>query len=242
MNGEVGSVAKYQEIAAVLAKQIVEGDYRLSGKLPTEKELMDQFQTSRNTIRSAIGLLADQGYTYQVRGSGIYIKEINFDNSVNLNLVKGLTSEFREQVNQSKLLELSTVEATEELAKLFAISEGLPLYYVKRIRYLDQEPIRVEMTYYRQDIVPYLGKEIVEQSIYDYLTENLGLQIGFADRQISANYLSEEHAGYLNLQAKDPSLTIREKTYLTNGQLFAVATGVLHFEKISLFASGKVYQ
>lgn len=235
-------MAKYHDIAAVLAKQIVEGDYRVIGKLPTEKELMDQFQASRNTIRSAITLLSDQGYTYQVRGSGIYIKEINFDNSVNLNLVKGLTSEFREKVNQSKLLELNLIAANQEQANLFGITEGAPLYYVRRIRYLDKEPIRVEMTYYRQDLIPYLGKEIVEHSVYDYLTENLGLQIGFADRQISADYLSEEHATYLNLKVNDPSLTIKEKTYLTNGQLFAVATGILHFEKISLFASGKVYE
>lgn len=235
-------MAKYHEIAAVLAKQIVEGNYRDIGKLPTEKELMDQFQASRNTIRSAITLLSDQGYTFQVRGSGIYIKEINFDNSVNLNLVKGLTSEFREKVNQSTLLELTVIEADEKLANLFGILEGAPLYYVKRIRYLDKEPIRVEMTYYRRDIIPYLGKEIVEHSIYDYLTEDLGLQIGFADRQITADYLSEEHAHYLNLRAKDPSLTIKEKTYLTNGQLFAIATGILHFEKVSLFASGKVYE
>ncbi len=235
-------VAKYHDIAAVLAKKIVEGDYRKVKKLPTEKELMEQFQASRNTIRSAISLLSDQGYTYQVRGSGIYIKEINFDNSVNLNVVKGMTSEFREKVNQSKLLELKSIEADQELAELFGISKGDLLYYVKRIRYLDKEPIRVEMTYYRQDIIPYLGKDIVEHSIYDYLTENLGLQIGFADRQISADYLSEEHAGYLKLGTQDPCLRIKEKTYLTNGQLFAVATGILHFQKITLFASGKVFE
>ncbi len=235
-------MAKYHEIASVLAKQIVEGQYRDSGKLPTEKELMEKFQVSRNTIRSAITLLADQGYTYQVRGSGIYVKEINFDKSVNLNVVKGLTSEFRETVNQSTVLALNLCEADKKLAKAFGCSEGLPLYYVKRIRYLDKEPIRVETTYYRQDIIPYLGREIAERSIFDYITENLGLHIGFSDRQISADYLSEENARYLNLRVNDPALTIKEKTYLNNGQLFAIATGILHFEKITLFASGKVYE
>lgn len=234
-------MAKYHEIASLLAKQIVEGVYQEQGKLPTEKEMMDRFQVSRNTIRSAITLLADQGYTYQVRGSGIYVKDINFDTSVNLNLVKGLTSEFREKVNQSKVIELTKCRADEALALALACPVDTPLYYVKRIRYLNQEPIRVEMTYYRQDIIPYLGKEIVEQSIFDYITENLGMQIGFSDRQISADYLSAEDADYLQLKVNDPSLVIKEKTYLKNGQLFAIATGILHFEKVSLFASGKVF-
>ncbi|MBL1227318.1 GntR family transcriptional regulator [Enterococcus sp. BWR-S5] len=234
-------MAKYHEISTELIKEIVDGKYSERGKLPTEKELSLYFDASRNTIRSAINLLTDEGYVYKVQGSGIYLRPINFDESTNLNLIKGFSSEHLEETSTIKILSLETVAATAEIAAELNCTVGEQLYYLRRVRFVDNEPVRVERSYYRQEIVPYLGQEIAHGSIYNYLTKTLKLQIGFADRKIQADYLSKENAELLGLAENDPALIVNEKIYLSNGQIVILGEGILHFQKISLFSSAKNY-
>lgn len=232
-------MAKYHEISTELIKAIVDGKYKDQGKLPTEKELIEQFDTSRNTIRSAINLLTDEGYVYKVQGSGIYLRPINFDESTNLNLIKGFFSEQQTETSKIKIIKLELIRANEELAIELNCKVGESLYQLRRVRYIDNEPVRVEQSYYRQAVVPYLGREIAEASIYDYLTQNLKLQIGFADRKICADYLSKEDAELLELAENDPALIVKEKMYLANGEIVILGEAVLNFKKISLFSSAK---
>lgn len=232
-------MAKYHEISTELIKEIVDGKYSTQKKLPTEKELSERFDASRNTIRNAINLMTDEGYIYKVQGSGMYLRPVNFDESTNLNLIKGFSSEQKTETSYIKILKLELIQAREELATELNCKVDEPLYYLRRVRYVDSEPVRVEQSYYRQEIVPYLGREIAEASVFDYLTQNLKLQIGFADRKICADFLSKENADLLNLREADPALIVKEKMYLSNGQIFCLGEGVLHFQKLSLFSSAK---
>lgn len=232
-------MAKYHEISTELIKEIVDGKYSERGKLPTEMELSSHFDVSRNTIRSAINLLTDEGYVYKIQGSGIYLRPVNFDESTNLNLIKGFSSEQVAETSKIHILKLETISADTVLAAELNCKIGDPLYYLKRVRFVNNEPVRVEQSYYRQEVVPYLGKEIARDSIYNYLTKNLKLQIGFADRKIQADYLSQENAQLLGLAENDPALVVNEKIYLSNGQIVMLGEGILHFKKISLFSSAK---
>lgn len=232
-------MAKYHEISTELIKEIVDGKYSSQNKLPTEKELSERFGASINTIRNAINLMTDEGYIYKVQGSGMYLRPVNFDESTNLNLIKGFSSEQKTETSDIKILKLKLIQASEDIAAELNCNVEEPLYYLKRVRNVDNEPVRVEQSYYRQENVPYLGKEIAGASVFDYLTQNLKLQIGFADRKIYADYLSKENAELLNLSENDPALVVKEKMYLSNGQIFCLGEGILHFQKLSLFSSAK---
>ncbi|MDQ7862157.1 winged helix-turn-helix domain-containing protein [Peribacillus frigoritolerans] len=67
---------KYRMVVEQMEKEILDGKYTLNTKLPTEEELMKKFDVSRNTIRKAINILVEQGYIYQVQGSGIFLQGI----------------------------------------------------------------------------------------------------------------------------------------------------------------------
>ena len=66
-------MSKYSEIAEVLKKEISDGLYSKTGRLPTEYDLVDRFGVSRQTVRQAIASLKNDGYVYQVQGSGTYV-------------------------------------------------------------------------------------------------------------------------------------------------------------------------
>jgi GntR family hexuronate regulon transcriptional repressor len=63
----------YQQIARAIAAAIADGRYVPGDKLPSERELADQFGVSRPTIRDAMIALEFQGLVEARQGSGVYV-------------------------------------------------------------------------------------------------------------------------------------------------------------------------
>ncbi|GIO32477.1 MULTISPECIES: GntR family transcriptional regulator [Paenibacillus] len=55
----------------ISSRQLVEDD-----RIPTEKELIEQFQVSRITVANALADLANEGWIYRIPGRGSYVKGI----------------------------------------------------------------------------------------------------------------------------------------------------------------------
>lgn len=66
-------MSKYLDIAETLKKEIRNGQYDNTGKLPTEFEMVSRFGVSRQTIRQAISSLKNEGMVTQIQGSGTYV-------------------------------------------------------------------------------------------------------------------------------------------------------------------------
>ena len=66
----------YQQIARKIATGIVEGRYAAGEKLPSERELADEFGVSRPTIRDAMIALEFQGLVEARQGSGVYVTAV----------------------------------------------------------------------------------------------------------------------------------------------------------------------
>ena len=64
----------YQQIARTLAASIEDGRYVPGDRLPSERELADDFGVSRPTIRDAMIALEFQGLVEARQGSGVYVK------------------------------------------------------------------------------------------------------------------------------------------------------------------------
>jgi DNA-binding FadR family transcriptional regulator len=63
----------YQQIARKIAAAIAGGRYATGDKLPSERELADDFGVSRPTIRDAMIALEFQGLVEARQGSGVYV-------------------------------------------------------------------------------------------------------------------------------------------------------------------------
>jgi GntR family transcriptional regulator of arabinose operon len=65
----------------LLADKIIEyinNDPTASRKLPTERQLAQMYDVSRQTVREALNILLKEKYIYKRRGSGIYISDAYF--------------------------------------------------------------------------------------------------------------------------------------------------------------------
>ncbi|MFH2128001.1 MAG: FadR/GntR family transcriptional regulator [Pseudomonadota bacterium] len=74
-----------EEVLAQLKEAILRGRFKAGDKLPSERELTEQFQVSRGVVREAIRVLEMTGFVTMRQGpaGGAYVTDINFDNLSN---------------------------------------------------------------------------------------------------------------------------------------------------------------
>ncbi len=68
---------KYLSIYNDLMDSIEKGDIKPGEKLPSENELMDIYNVSRDTVRKALDLLEGNGYIHKIKGKGSFVLDIN---------------------------------------------------------------------------------------------------------------------------------------------------------------------
>ncbi|MBO1264560.1 GntR family transcriptional regulator [Proteiniclasticum sp. SCR006] len=221
---------KYKIICDDMAQNIHNGMYLGSKKLPTEEELIEKYQVSRNTIRKAIDLLTRKGLVIPIQGSGVFIRNVACNGAINLEDFNGLTEGFGNKVT-TKVISFKLIEADEKLAHTMQCEVGTPIYFIERLRSVSNTPYVIEYSYYNKDVIPYLSEEIVSGSIYKYIRDELKKQIGFVDREITAGILSEHDARELGLTPGEPALISTNRAYLKNGVIFDYSIDIHNYKE-----------
>ena len=63
---------KYGIVKQAIKSKILDGTYEPHAKIPSESEMMKQFEVSRHTVRLAIGELVTEGWLYREQGAGTF--------------------------------------------------------------------------------------------------------------------------------------------------------------------------
>ncbi len=71
------SKTKYQVLINYILEQQACGILRPGDRLPSENELVEQFQVSRQTVRKALSVLEEEGIVKRVKGSGTYLRSVD---------------------------------------------------------------------------------------------------------------------------------------------------------------------
>ena len=69
----IASVPPYRQIAEILRRRIVAGRYPPDTRIPTESELVEEFEVARTTARRAVEVLREEGLIYTVPNRGSYV-------------------------------------------------------------------------------------------------------------------------------------------------------------------------
>jgi len=69
----IAPVPPYRQIAEILRRRITAGKYPPDSRIPTESELVEEFEVARSTARRAVEVLRDEGLIYTVPNRGSYV-------------------------------------------------------------------------------------------------------------------------------------------------------------------------
>ncbi|GAB2545770.1 trehalose operon repressor [Gracilibacillus alcaliphilus] len=212
---------KYLIIYQEMVKKIEKETFKENEFLPSENELAEQYQTSRETIRKALNLLAQNGYIQKIRGKGSTVIERNkFDFPVS-----GLVS-FKELADKMGEKPITTVHqctkvsANDFIQKQLKLADNQEVWEIIRTRSFSGQRVILDKDYLITTTVPHISKDIAEASIYDYLENQLGLIISFAKKEIIVEEPTAEDHKLLDLEGFYNVVVIKNYVYLDDATLF----------------------
>lgn len=83
---------KYQDLIDYIIDLVESGTLKPGQKLSSENELSRQFDISRQTVRTALGILEEQGVLRRVKGSGTYLNDHRRENLEQRNRIAVVTT------------------------------------------------------------------------------------------------------------------------------------------------------
>jgi GntR family transcriptional regulator len=69
----IAPVPPYRQIAEIMRRRIGAGKYQPDARIPTESEIVDEFEVARSTARRAVAVLREEGLVYTVPNRGSYV-------------------------------------------------------------------------------------------------------------------------------------------------------------------------
>jgi DNA-binding GntR family transcriptional regulator len=69
----IAPVPPYRQIADILRRRISAGTYPPDTRIPTESELVEEFEVARSTARRAVEVLREEMLIYTVPNRGSYV-------------------------------------------------------------------------------------------------------------------------------------------------------------------------
>lgn len=212
---------KYLTIYHDLVHKIQKKYWQEDELLPSENELTKRYNTSRETVRKALNLLAQDGFIQKIRGKGsVVIKAEKLDFPVS-----GIRS-FKELATSMKLNaetsveDLSLIDPDSHLQSKLQLSLDDKVWKVSRARKIANEKVILDKDFLSENIVPKLTEAICKDSIYDYLENELGLPISFAHKEIIVEEPTDEDRGLLDFEGFSNIVVIKSVVYLSDATPF----------------------
>ncbi|MBD7968317.1 trehalose operon repressor [Paenibacillus gallinarum] len=203
------------------AEKIDSGILAPGSKLPSEHELAQHYEITRETVRKGLNLLAQNGYIHKVKGKGSFVLERDRYNFP----VSGLVS-YKEMSERMGKLSNTLVyvtectEAGEFISKQLQVSADTKVWRVVRAREIDGERIILDIDFLLASIVPHLSKDITGQSIYEYLEKELNLKISYAKKVISVEHATSMDHEYMDIGEDTHVVVVRGYVHLEDTTLF----------------------
>lgn len=202
---------RYIDVAAVLARRIAEGRYPVGAFMPTEKELTQEFNTSRHTIRAALRQLQDARLVSRRRGSGTVVeaKTSKAGFSQSLSSLEDLI--YLAASSPRHLLAVKEVVADLDMAQALGVGPGTRWLRFTSTRFSEPDnPMGLTYVYVdvRYEGIKKITQHAPERLISELIEEHYGLHIVSVKQDISACALPAAVAKVLKAEADSPGLLV----------------------------------
>lgn len=214
-------MSKYEAIYKDILGRIEQNLYATGDTLPGEYELMKIYEASRDTIRKALLLLAQNGYIQKSKGRGsIVLDRQRYDFPVSGVVSFKELADKMEQDVQTKVICLEKTHPDARIRQLFHMSPEDEIWLVQRVRIIDHEAVILDTDILDASIIPELNEEILEQSLYSYIEETLHLKIAYAEKEITCQNVSGLDTKVLDMKQYDMVVNVESCSYLDDARIF----------------------
>jgi len=218
-------ISLYLQIKNIITQQIKEGVLSAGNKIPSERELCEQYNVSRITVRQSLNELEKEGLVNKIHGKGTFVAQPKVEQPLvtvtsfqNTLLSKGLKpkTKFIKYVvlpNSYKISNILSIPLSEKIVELTLI--GLD----------DETPMVVYNSYFAYDLGVRM-QELAEQasaenrpfSTFDLYERIPELTLGTISQTFEASIADASIAKLLSVKKNTPILIVESIIY-TNENL-----------------------
>jgi len=233
----------YKQIADDLRQTIESGELAHGAQIPTELELRDQYDASRNTVRDAIKLLITRGLVETRPGQGTFVvtKIVPYvtiltgeadasagdgdiyKQEVAATLRKPFTTDPRVEIQQ----------ASGVVADGLEVSSGTTVVSRHQQRFIDDIPFSLQTSFYPISLVERGATKLIQapdipEGAVAYLRNNIRLdQVGYRDK-VTVRAPDADETGFFKLpdDGRVAVFEVRRTAFDQDGQPFRLTVSV----------------
>lgn len=202
-----------------LIEKITSGKIAISSRIPSESQLAIKYECNRHTIRKVIGHLIERGYLFKDNDGSTFVNDINhYNNSI---LFLSSLSDYHNVENiKSDVTEFKLIKASHKISELLKVEEYSQVWLIKRVRYINSNPVHTEEIYMSHSLFPNLTVEDCKSSLLSYIESQYDYKISHGIRTVSPIKLEETESELLALPKESIVMQIENIGYLTNNRVY----------------------
>lgn len=217
----------YQQLCDAVIQAINTGLLQPHARIPSDRELAETLGMSRMTIRHAMTELVREGWLYSQSGKGTFVRGPKMRQRQQI--LTGFSQEWQQRGYQthSRVLTAQLIPATASLAGELHVALHSVLAKLERLRFINDEPISLELVYLPYDLVPgILDHDFSHESLYAVLRSEYKHEFAWARQVVEADLPSAREASLLTIQRATPVLRGTRTLCLTDERVLEYSQAV----------------
>lgn len=241
----------YQRIASAIRDRIFNGELAPGSKLPSRRELVEQYGCALETVARAMELLRHEGFITTTQGVGSFVREqplIHRYGSTRLlrDLRPAGTRPFQheaEREGQAASQQVTGVELLlppSDIAAQLRADEDERVICRHHVLSARQIPVELVDTYYRHSLVKgHAPLETTAATVpggaHAYIADVIGIALDHATERVTAREPTDDEATILQLRSGEPVICVQRTLYARTGEPVSVSDHRMAADKYRLF-------
>jgi len=216
-----------RHIADVLRQRIEAGELRPGDLLPSERDLVAEYGTSKTTARAAMDILRSDGLTESRLGKGVFVRRFKrYDRHGSKRHLRSqrpagtsptqAETQAQEIQRELELLDVDTIAAPADVASLLRVAEGAPLVRRRHLITLDGDPAQTADSYFIAEQVEgsrIARHEQIPGGVHSELAAVLGVPLTRAEEMLVARMPTPAEREHLSVLPGTPVVELTRTIY-----------------------------
>ena len=204
----------YAQVEDILAARISSGALPVGTQLPSEEELIREFNVSRTTIRATIQNLVRQGLVEIRRGRGTFVASPQIVQE--LSELTGFVEDMRVlgRIPTARVFSREVMPAPLLVAGKLAVPVGTAVVRIQRVRLSDGAPLSFDETYLPEELGRrIMADDLATEPIFTLLEERYDTPLVEAEYVLEAAAAEPDVAAALEISVASPIFLIERTSY-----------------------------
>ncbi len=203
---------RYAAIKQSICDAVRDGLLKPGDRVPSEAELVQQFDVSRMTANRALRELQAAGVLVRRAGSGSFIAEPKPIGQ--MIEIRNIAEEIRERghIYRARVVQNDEIRANAEMAALLEVPVGTKLFHSIIVHHEAEFPIQLEERFVLASAAPDYGKmDFTQTTPNEYLTRTAPLER--VEHRVRAEMPDAQTHSMLGLSDSEPVLRMTRRTW-----------------------------